>query len=496
MSGKGFLVSRLRMIRYLLDVPEAFKRKSDFALRLLLEGEGIVAVRASTLEEADLVYSDREPGPTQRGAVWIQHTAADWDDPSTPIHLAADFLHVGHSGTGHPADIVFATYFIVTGAAEADQPRNEIGVPIARGSRLWTKGILQKPVVADLARELRRRLEKSRVAANRVLQSVPRWPDGNAYAIVLTHDVDRPLSRPPAAHYRARISRDWQRGDHRAVARGVAGFVRNVVLAGDSGRKPEKDRQFGFDGWMREARTLGVRSAFYVAVRGAADALGYRQDVYYDASHPSIVAAMRRALDDGFEVGLHASIACRAREDLFVEERERLSQLLGGHPVTGLRHHYWALDAEIPEDTLAAHERAGFRYDSSLGMNDAPGFRRGMAWPFRPFDRRSETELSITQVPPTAMDAGVFYYGGAHADAPAELDAHVDRVKSAGGCAVLNWHLAQIDPKRMSGAGPAAVRMMQARRSSGDAIWWTTPSGLVSWWEERRTLVFPDLATL
>ena len=444
------------MIRYIIDVPDVFSRKAEFALRILLEGEGVVAARAESIRGADLLYSAQVPVGSKAGSVWIRHHAADWDDPTTRIFTSDGVLTAGDVGHEQSSDILFATYFLIAGVAETDQPRNEMGVPVGRGSRLWTKGVLRQPAVAGLARELRWRLDKGVRAQNRTLQTIARWPAGHMYAIVLTHDVDRPLSRPPAAHYRARIRRDWKRRNVGAALRGVAGFVRNVALVGDSGRAPENDRQFGFDGWMREAESLGIRSAFYVAVRGSADDVSYRQDVYYDAAHPAIVDAMRRAVDRGFEVGLHASISCRDREELFGDERDRLSSLLDGYRIRGLRHHYWALDADMPEATLAAHRRAGFDYDSSLGMNDVAGFRRGIPWPFRPLDRRDENELDIVQIPPTMMDASVFHYGeSGGAEAANELDAHIDEVKKAGGCVVLNWHLAQIDPRRMNGAGPA-----------------------------------------
>ncbi len=499
------------MIRYHVDVPEPWKAKASFALRLLLDHEGIVARPVHGLTKPDLVYSavapddapNQHPDHTPRGTpgdtpgdtVWLRHSAVDWDSPELRVYRLDGTTAVAATAGEENPDPLLATYFLVCGIAEQGQARNPVGVPIARSSRLWEKDVLQRPAVAEIGSRLRRQLEDALAARNQSLEIVARWPQGRRYAVLLTHDVDRPLSRPPASHYRRRVRRDLNRRDMRGVARGIAGFLKNVALRGDSGSRVEKDPQFGFSKWMWAAREMGIRSAFYVAVRDAADELAFPQDVFYDAAHPAIVTAMRTAMKHGFEVGLHASIACRGREELFEQERQKLSGLLDGADVAGVRHHYWALRADHPEATLAAHERAGFRYDSSLGMNDAFGFRRGLAVPFHPFDRSRSAELSILQVPPTAMDAGAFHYGPSSpqpAAGVAALEEHLDAVRTTGGCAVLNWHLAQARPDRLAGAGPAMLEVLAAIASAdGSDVWWATPAQVASWWTDRQARVFP-----
>jgi hypothetical protein len=73
-------------------------------------------------------------------------------------------------------------------------------------------------------------------------------------------------------------------------------------------------------------------------------------------------------------------------------------------PCAGNRHHYWHLDPDDPNETLRRHAEAGLRYDSSLGLEYYPGFRRGICHPFRVFDRSTGAPLPIVQLPPAWMD--------------------------------------------------------------------------------------------
>ena len=44
------------------------------------------------------------------------------------------------------------------------------------------------------------------------LEQVPRWPMGKKYAIVLSHDVDKPFTRPPWAFYLRRLRTNLSHG--------------------------------------------------------------------------------------------------------------------------------------------------------------------------------------------------------------------------------------------------------------------------------------------
>ncbi len=387
--------------------------------------------------------------------------------------------------TGGPSgDLLYSSWLVLTGALEGAEPKNRFGVPIVGKSSALYQAVVRRPLVGTYVLFLSQAL---RTLFGDRFTPIPRWPNGADYAIVLSHDVDRPLSRPTADHYKLRVVRDLRAQQFVAASRSIAGYFKNVLLRGDSGLQSASDPNFGFDKWMAFEQTLKTKSAFYVAVRHSAEEGAAWEEVNYDFKHPAIIDRLRFLTDSGWEVGLHASIACQSEPHRFAIERQLLSDAVGKE-VRGLRHHYWALDPVKPQRTLKQHADAGFDYDSSLGFNDAPGFRSGLAWPFNPIDGEALRFLDIFQLPPTLMDGGIFYTSPTTSEGEAAIHNHIRSVAAIGGAVVFNWHVAQQNPIRLSGAGPALVRVL-SQLSGDSAVYWATPEEVVDWWSERRRLI-------
>lgn len=456
-------------IRYALEVEPAVETRADYAIGLLLEGIGVAGRRVDAAAEPDLVYAGERPAGLSPQAVWIPRIS-DWDRP-TPAQIDE-----------HTEDVVCATYAAVTGAFEQQHARDAWGVPVGKRNVL-AETVWRRPLVALYCDRLRRELERCRGGG---LDPVPRWPNGKAYAVIVSHDVDVPFTRAPWSFYGRRLARNVSHRAPRAAVRGVlqAAKVAAVTRAAPL-PDPADDPNFCFPGWAALESSVGARSCFYVAVTSSADPLGAAYDVNYDYRHPAIVRALHEALERGCEIGLHASINAHRLDGRIAEERALLERVLDNHPVEGVRHHYWALDPHDPEATLEIHARAGFVYDSSLGLNDTPGFRRGMIWPFAPFDRRRGREVDLLEVPPTLMDGAVFYRAVTAEEGRRQIDAHVDAVKAAGGAVVFDWHLEQLNPGRLHGAGAALAGGLRALAGDSDAHW-TTPIEAARWWRERR----------
>ena len=458
-------------IRYALEVEPAVDARADHAIGLLLEGIGLAGRRVGSAAEADLVYAAERPEGLPAQALWIPRARiSDWDHPKgAQVDELTD-------------DVVFATYAVVTGAFEREHARDAWGVPVGKGNVL-AGSIWRRPLVAVYCDRLQRALEQCRGAE---LDPVPRWPDGKTYAVVVSHDVDLPFTRAPWSFYGRRLARNVSQRAPRAAVRGllhaakVAAVTRAAPLP-----DPADDPNFCFSAWAELESSVGARSCFYVAVTSSADPVGAAFDVNYDFRHPALVRALHEALERGCEIGLHASINAHRIDGRIAEERALLESVLDNHPVEGVRHHYWALDPDDPEATLDVHAQAGFVYDSSLGLNDSPGFRRGMIWPFAPFDRRREREVALLEVPPTLMDGAVFHRAVSAEEGRRRIDAHVDAVKSAGGAVVFDWHLEQLNPTRLHGAGAALADTLRALAGDSDAHW-TTPIEAARWWRERR----------
>jgi hypothetical protein len=126
-------------------------------------------------------------------------------------------------------------------------------------------------------------------------------------------------------------------------------------------------------------------------------------DDFYDIRSDRFRQLFRYLLDEGCEIGLHASWNAWRTVDILAAERRRVEETCGV-TVEGNRHHYWHLNPDAPDETLALHEAAGLAYDSSLGLEFYPGFRRGICHPFRPYHIKARREITTLQLPPCWMD--------------------------------------------------------------------------------------------
>lgn len=481
------------MIGYWLDCAEPQRTRVRWALELLLEGIGIGGYEASGPAESLIVYTATRPKLVDKRKLWIRaEPDPRWHVDSTRI-AASDGLpmlvqtvepEAAEPGCV-PFDILLSTFLIAAGVFEDGQGKDPWGVVVGRRSRLFASGLLDIPVVSHYANYLAVELER---ALEGRLVRVPRWPQDKRFCICLTHDVDTIWLNSQAADLIRTCIRYTRHLSPRLLKAAAALAQHGARRLAGQVPAPEQDPNLCLREWADFEINLGTRSCFYVSVRPRWDDLGTHQDVVYDAGHPVFVRAMREVAERGFEIGLHASI--RAHEDVerLISERERLTSLLGGIAPAGLRHHYWAMGASLPERTMHLHAQAGFSYDSSLGLNDCPGFRRGLAWPFRPYDRDQDTVLPLLQIPPTLMDGSIYYARPTVEEGIAAIRAHLHIVAQAGGAAVLDWHQEQLNPTRLHGAGAALCSVLTDLAANSD-VYWASPSQLSDWWRERRARI-------
>ena len=431
------------LIRYALDVDEQCETRADYALRLLLEGIGVAATRVPDPSGADLVYAPQKPPRLAESTLWIRATAtADWDGSRARVEWSREMPVVRAAHERAPAagesehvgdDIVYSAYATVGGLLERESRKDALGRPVGRQN----DPDVARPVIALYCSRLVSMLERRRRAE---LDRVPLWPSPKRYAIVLSHDVDRPFAHAPWRFYGRRLVKDVSQREAKAAARGLLHTAKMARVAIATRGTRKSDARLAFEAWMDVERSLGAASCFYVAVTTSADRMGSPYDVTYDFRDDHLVAPLRRAAESGWEIGLHASINAQRIPGQLRHERELLEGVLGGVRVQGVRHHHWALDPELPERTLWEHVEAGLSYDSSLGLNDAAGFRRGMAWPFEPFDRERGTEVPILEIGPTLMDGSIFYRRPGLERGRRLIREHLDLARELGTAAVLDWH--------------------------------------------------------
>jgi len=282
----------------------------------------------------------------------------------------------------------------------------------------------------------------------------PRWL-GRRFAVALTHDVDVPWrwTRRGVAGQTRRVAHEARSGRPRAALREA-----RVAVAIPAHKLRRTDPNWRFDRIAALEAERGTGSTFFVMAGHGHPEDGPAGDVY-DRLRPRLVQTLRAA---GAEVGLHPSYAAAEDEKRLGREKAALEALAG--PIAGQRYHFLRVD---PHRNLAPLERLGFRYDTSLGFAAAPGFRAGIAHPFRPWDLARDRPLDLVEIPLAAMDttfASAQYLGLSAAAAERPLLELLDRAAELGGGFAVLWHSGRFDAATAQGWDRLYERLLDGVR--------------------------------
>jgi hypothetical protein len=276
------------------------------------------------------------------------------------------------------SDIIYGSYWLLAGGREPHYPRDRWDNLDLSGSFFIRHALQTKPLVSMYAAFLRQRFAEWG-------RDPLAFPAAGAFAF--THDVDYPQMIRWIECLRLAVRRGWK------AFPSIAGVLRGT------------NHFWTFTEWVDWQKQLGTRPAFYFMARQGSllqYALGTPDD-FYDIRTREFRELFQYLRDEGCEIGLHASYNAWRSADTLRREKALVEETAGTR-VEGNRHHYWHLDPRAPHDTLALHEKAGLLYDSSLGLEYYPGFRRGTCHPFRPYHPGLRREIDVVQLPPTWMD--------------------------------------------------------------------------------------------
>jgi peptidoglycan/xylan/chitin deacetylase (PgdA/CDA1 family) len=285
----------------------------------------------------------------------------------------------------------------------------------------------------------------------------PHW-GGARFAVALTHDVDTPWKWTPIGlrGAAARLKADARARRLRPAMREARGLA-----AAPLHRLRGSDPYWSFDRILRDERRSGSSSTFFVMAGHAHPHDGAAPESY-ERLRPRLVETV---LAGGAEVALHGSYSAADRADRLSAEKRKLEALAG--PVRGQRYHFLRLD---PHSNLGALDSLGFLYDSTLGFADQPGFRAGIAHPFRPWDFHREEPLRLVEIPLAAMDVTLAeerYLNLSARDAATRLGALVDWAAEHGGGFSVIWHSERWDSAAHPGWDRLYRRFMEYVRARG-----------------------------
>jgi len=119
------------------------------------------------------------------------------------------------------------------------------------------------------------------------------------------------------------------------------------------------------------------------------------------------------------------------------EEKARLEKALE-EPVKSCRQHWLRFSWS---KTWKKQETAGFKLDTTLGFNDRPGFRNGLASSFQPWDIEHHKPLKISAAPMILMDSHLYDYKnlGGH-ERKVEIESWINEIYNVHGTATIIWH--------------------------------------------------------
>ena len=378
----------------------------------------------------------------------------DGQDPSPPVARSS-------GGTVVASDIVLATHALITGQHETGMRKDRHGHPHVETSFLYRRNLLHIPIVNQYAALIRDAFPS--------LAPLPPWPDGKAYAVALTHDVDYPemIRWIEALRY-------------------IAGG--NFKLSELAGIVSGRNHFWKFQDWIDLENRHGVRSAFYFCGKKGSLSRYFlvAPDPFYDVASPKFREAISKLKKLGFEVGNHASYYAFRSAAAFIAEMETVEKSLGDK-ILGNRHHYWSLNHDYPAETAEIHDQAGLLYDTSICYERRAGFRYGIASPFRFYNSKSATPAGTLEMPTAVMDNHLFGYRRlSRFETPErEIGELLAQTRKVGGLFIADYHLRGLNETFFPGWGKTYQYLLEAI-TSDPLCHCATPAAIARHWIDRE----------
>jgi hypothetical protein len=180
----------------------------------------------------------------------------------------------------------------------------------------------------------------------------------------------------------------------------------------------------------------------------------------------------------GCEIGVHGIDAWHSEE----RGRDEIARITGvtGDLHVGIRMH-WLLQDDKTADVL---DRAGYRYDSTVGYNDAVGYRAGTGQVFRPIG-----VTRLLELPMHIQDGALFYPQRMNLSEPEAWErcqTLIDHARRFGGVLTVLWHDRSHSAERLW--GDFYIGLVDALKASH--AWFATAADVVEWFRSRRQVRF------
>lgn len=322
------------------------------------------------------------------------------------------------------------------------------------------------------------------------LIEIPPVPHGYGYIACLTHDVDfigirdHLFDRSILGFLYRSLSPVYCRGlSFTAAFRRYQKNLKAVLSLPAVLFGLARDFWFDIDRFMQIENGIPA-TYFFIPFKdhpgdaGEINSPGYRAAKYDLNEHRDLVHTL---LENGNEVGLHGIDAWHESREAAMEKD--VVRGVAGKECAGIRMHW----LYFSEDSPAAIQDAGLKYDSSLGYNETIGFKCGTSQAFKiPGSDLYELPLNI-------MDTALFTQGRLALSEDAGLrlcERMLGEFSVYGGVLTVNWHTRSLSPERnWDEFYEQLLQMIKTEKP-----WFASGEQAVDWFDMRRSVRFDGKA--
>ena len=304
------------------------------------------------------------------------------------------------------------------------------------------------------------------------------WPNKKKFCVVITHDCDRIFKYD----YFNRLKLANRFFATKEFKRSIQEYCKSIFSI------PTKllfsDPYFdSIDNWVKYEKKINAKSGFFISTFNCLNPKSSINDVLYDYSHPKIIDKICELHNLGWEIGLHSSINAFSGNNIEIEV-ERFFKKYKFYP-DGIRAHYWSTDNFDLFKLKKVKKMGGFLYDSSLGLNELIGFRRGLCYPYKPFLPSTGEFCDIWELPVTCMDYGLDQMQKMNNDLIDPFDSMIEYISKIGGLAVLDWHSDTMRKGFLQNSTKKITNEL-ANLSNDSDCWIATPRDVINWCNIER----------
>ena len=358
-----------------------------------------------------------------------------------PLHKHTDLIApyvIGEGTATEDIDVLGSIFYYLTCAEHCSNlPRSQYGTLEAKASPVALYGDVSRPVVDELVGYLKHLL--ARVGVFSVYKA--------KYSLHVSCDVDMPSL--------------WYGVSHGKVLKHLLGSIIKYksVNRFKSALLPwldlSKDPYYSFPWYMDLLERHGLTGCFNFM--GGASNPDY--DVPYDLSEEWMQRLLCSIAERNHIIGFHPSFEAAQSSDLFAKELEHLNSAVGDKQhVDGGRHHYLRF---LGPKTWRMWADSGLKWDSSVGYNDAVGFRCGTAKSYCVFDIEERKQLSLTEKPLIVMEGSMLYEMKlGSCNIVKTLKKLADEVVFHGGNMSLLWHNSQLNGEEQKKLFNSAIEVL------------------------------------